>query len=140
MIRPAAGSDIPRLLEMGEKFAAKAKLAEHVGYDPASMEKTFAAMIEGENFCVLVGDHGAIGGVKSPHPFNHEHWIAQELFWWSEGREGLRLFEAFEEWAADCGTIRMFTLEAVNPDRMGRLYERRGYAPLEHGFIKRIST
>ena len=139
MIRPATVSDIPRLLEMGSKFADKARLIEHVGYDPESMEKTFAYLIGDGNCCVLVGESGAIGGMKSPHPFNHAHWIAQELFWWSEGREGLRLLDAFEAWAGEqCATVRMITLEAVNPERMGRLYQRRGYAPLEHGYIKRL--
>jgi GNAT superfamily N-acetyltransferase len=139
MTRHATVSDIPALLAMGERFSDKARLIEHVGYDPASMAKTFAYLIEDENCCVFIGDGGAIGGVKSPHPFNHQHWIAQELFWWSEGRGGLRLLGAFEEWAAEtCGTVRMICLEAVNPERMGKLYERRGYAALEHGYIKRL--
>ena len=132
MIRSATAGDIPRLLEMGQKFADKARLIEHVGYDPDSMAKSFAYMIEDENCTIIIGESGAIGGSKSPHPFNHSHWFAQELFWWSEGREGLRLLDAFEAWAAQfCKSIRMITLEAVNPERMGRLYRRRGYAPLE---------
>lgn len=139
MIRPATVSDIPALLAMGAKFSEKARLIESVGYDEESMAKTFAWMVEDENCTVFIGETGAIGGMKSPHPFNHAHWIAQELFWWSEGREGLRLLDAFEAWAAEtCATVRMITLEAVNPERMGRLYHRRGYAPLEHGFIKRL--
>lgn len=125
------------LMAMGEKFADKAQLIEHVGYDPISMEQTFRLLIETDHNCLFVGERGAIGGCSGPHPFNHAHWIAQELFWWSEGREGLRLLDAFEGWAAArCATVRMITLEAVEPERMGRLYERRGYAPLEHGYIK----
>jgi GNAT superfamily N-acetyltransferase len=139
MIRPATVSDIPALLAMGERFSETARLIESVGYNPEHMEKTFAYMVEDENCCLLVGEAGAIGGQRAPHPFNHDHWIAQELFWWSEGREGLRLLDAFEAWAAEkCGSVRMITLEAVNPERMGRLYLRRGYAPLEHGYIKRL--
>lgn len=137
MIREARVSDIPALLKMGRAFADKANLAEHVGYDPANMENTFAEMIAGEHYCLFIGQSGAIGGAKSPHPFNYSHWIAQELFWWSEGREGLRLLAAFEEWAGEhCQSVRMITLEAVNPERMGRLYQKRGYDPLEHGYIK----
>lgn len=124
---------------MGAKFSEVARLIEHVGYDPVSMEKTFAYMVEDENCTVFIGERGAIGGMKSPHPFNHDHWIAQELFWWSEGREGLGLLGAFEAWAAEtCGTVRMICLQAVKPERMGNFYERRGYAPLEHGYIKRL--
>lgn len=135
MIREATVGDIPRLLEMGEKFAAKARLEEHVGYDPASMGKTFRALIEGEQFCLFVGEQGAIGGMKAPHPFNNARLIADELFWWSEGREGLRLLAAFENWASDA-IVRMTALEAVEPDRTGKLFERRGYRPLERAFVK----
>ena len=137
MIREATVSDIPALLAMGEKFAARADLAAHVGYDPESMEKTFAAMIEGEQFCVFIGDSGAIGGIIGPHPFNHAQPIADEFFWWSEGREGLRLLEAYENWARERGAvIRMTALEAVEPERMKRFYERRGYQPLERAYVR----
>lgn len=137
MIREATVEDIPRLLQMGEKFADRARLSDSVGYDPTSMEKTFAWMIGDKNSVIFVGEAGAIGGMKAPHPFNHAHWIAQELFWWSEGHEGLRLLTAFELWASQtCQSVRMLTLEAVEPERMGRLYERRGYRAIEHGYVK----
>lgn len=137
MIRSATVSDIPRLLAMGERFAAKARLSDHVGYDPASMAETFRLMIENDGFCLFVGESGALGGMVAPHPFNHAQMIADELFWWSEGREGLRLLQAYEDWARGFGAvIRMTTLEAVEPERVGRLFERRGYQPLERAFVK----
>lgn len=136
MIRPATVSDIPRLLEMGEAFSAKARLGDHVGYNREDMAETFRALIEGGH-PVFIGEAGAIGGTSTPHPFNRAHIMAQELFWWSEGREGLRLLSAFEKWCAEnCHSLRMITLEAVEPERTGKLYERRGYRPLEHGYIR----
>lgn len=121
---------------MGERFAAKAQLDDHVGYAPANMAETFRGLIEGGH-PVFIGEAGAIGGTSTPHPFNHAHIIGQEMFWWSEGREGLRLLDAFEAWCAEnCHSLRMITLEAVNPERTGRLYERRGYRPLEHSYMK----
>lgn len=136
MIRAATVEDIPRLLEMGEKFAAKAKLTDHVGYVPADMANTFAWMIEGGH-PVFIGEAGAIGATSTQHPFNATHIAAQEVFWWSEGREGLRLLDALEGWcAANCHSLRMITLHSVRPEATGRLYERRGFAPLEHSYIK----
>lgn len=141
MIRHASLDDIPALMVMGAKFSEKAKLIESVGYEEASMENTFREMIQGEHYAVIIGESGAIGGLRAPHPFNYSHWIAQELFWWSEGREGLRLLDAFEQWAGEvCSTVRMITLEAVNPERMGALYARRGYTLLEHGYIKSLEN
>lgn len=137
MIREATLGDIPALREMGKRFADRARLAEHVGYDDEHMANTFRVMIEGDDHAIFVGQRGAIGVMSGPHPFNYAHRIAQELFWWSEGREGLRLLAALEEWAAaKCHSLRMITLETVEPERTGRLYARRGYVPLEHGYIR----
>lgn len=137
MIRHATEADIPRLLGMGSRFAEKARLWDHVGYDPESMEATFRAMIESDNFCLFVGECGALGGMVAPHPFNYSRMIADELFWWSEGREGLALLKAYEEWAQGFGAVvRMTALEAVEPERVGKLFARRGYQPLERAFVK----
>ena len=136
MIRPATVSDVPRLLEMGARFAAKAKLDDHVGYVPADMAQSFAWMIEGGH-PVFIGQAGAIGATSTQHPFNFAHIAAQEVFWWSEGREGMGLLNALETWCeANCHSLRMITLHAVEPEATGRLYERRGYVPLEHSYIK----
>lgn len=136
MIRPATVSDIPALMEMGARFSQAAKLIEHVGYVPEDMRATFTALIDGGH-PVFIGEAGAIGAVSSEHPFNRAHIAAQELFWWSEGREGLRLLDALEAWCeANCHSLRMITLHAVRPEATGRLYERRGYVPLEHSYIK----
>jgi hypothetical protein len=136
MIRPATVSDIPRLLAMGAKFAETAKLVDHVGYVPEDMAATFRWLIEGGH-PLFIGEAGAIGASSTRHPFNQAHICAQELFWWSEGREGLRLLDALESWCeANCHSLRMITLHAVRPEATGRLYERRGYAPLEHSYIK----
>jgi hypothetical protein len=136
LIRRAEVRDIPRLLEMGRKFAERARLVDHVGYDPHSMVQTFEAMIAGGH-PVFVGERGAIGATQTPHPFNHEHIAAQELFWWSEGREGLALLRALEAHCSEhCHSLTKITREAVEPERTGRLYRRLGFAPLEHSFMK----
>lgn len=136
MIRRASREDIPRLLEMGRKFSEKANLAGHVGYDPHSMVQTFEAMIA-NGHPLFVSDTGAIGATCLPHPFNSEHIAAQELFWWSEGRDGLALLEALEKHCDEhCHSLTMITLEAIRPEATGRLYRRRGYAPLEHSYVR----
>lgn len=137
MIRPATLADIPQLKEWGQRFADKANLTAHVGYCPESMAATFQHMIEQDNYTILVGENGAIGGGYSPHPFNFAHKFAQEVFWWSEGREGLRLLQAFEDWAREhCDSLTMITLESVNPERMAKFYRNRGFRPTEHSFLK----
>lgn len=136
MIRRAAVDDIPQLMGMGANFAERAKLVDHVGYNPPDMERTFRALIEGGH-PVFIGERGAIGATVTEHPFNSAHIAAQELFWWSEGREGLALLNALTAHCSEhAHSLRMITLEAVEPERTGRLYERLGFKPLERSFIK----
>ena len=121
---------------MGEGFSKLANLSEHVGYEPESMKETFRAMIEGGH-PVFISDTGAIGATQTQHPFNASHITAQELFWWSEGRDGLRLLKALTVLCEEhCNRLIMITLEAVEPERTGKLYERQGFAPLEHSYVK----
>ena len=136
MVRRAELSDIPKLLGMGERFSKLANLSAHVGYDPASMEQTFRALIE-NGHPVFVSDTGAIGATCLPHPFNASHIAAQELFWWSEGKDGLRLLKALTAHCKEhCHSLTMITLEAIEPERTGQLYQRLGFEPLEHSYTK----
>lgn len=137
MIREATHVDIPHLLEMGQRFADKGRLGDHVGFNRDDTANTFAWLIDDPHSVLFVGEQGMIAGNKQPHPFNYAHWIAQELFWWSEGREGLALLKSLEDWARDtCHSLRMLSLEAIEPERTGNLFKRRGFMLLEHGYIK----
>ena len=136
MIRAATSADIPALLDMGARFSERAALASNVGYDPDSMATTFERMIAG-NEPVFMTDTAAIGAVVFQHPFNFSHTAAQELFWWSDGREGISLLKRLTEHCeAFCDSLTMITLEAVRPEATGRLYERMGFTPLEHSYTK----
>lgn len=142
MIREATQADIPALLLIGEKFAARAQLAEHVGYDSDSLATTLGHMIASDDGIVLVTDDGsgAAGGFLHPHPFNLNVRVGQELFWWSEAGHGGALFDALETEARAKGAKywSMITLEAIRPEATGKLYQRRGYRPLEHSYIKEL--
>lgn len=136
MIRPATVSDIPRLLEMAASFADKSGVDDSVGYVADDMEMAFRALLAGGH-PIFIGEAGAIGATSLPHPFNNAHIAAQELFWWSEGREGLKLLDALESYCDEhCHSLRMNSLEAIRPEATGRIYLRRGYVPLEHSYLK----
>lgn len=137
MIRPATLSDIPAMVEMGRRFTDKAGFADHVGYDDQSAAALLEGLIEGAGVC-LVGDRCMAAALVFPHPYNRSHIAAQELFWWSEGREGIRLLRALEQAVRDRGaqSLTMITIEAIEPDSMGRLYRKRGFAPVEHHYLR----
>lgn len=136
MIRAAGHEDIPAMLDMGERFAAKAALP--FGFCRDSVGETLRHLIDSPLGLCFVAADGAAGGLCHPHPYNHSVMVGQELFWWSEGRGGAALFDALEQGAKalGCKFWSMITLEAIRPKVIGRLYEARGYAPLEHSYIK----
>lgn len=138
MIRDAVRGDIERIVDMGERMAAKAVLA--VGYDRASVAVTLSQLIENPDGILLVSDSGMIGGLCYPHPFNHAVKIGQEFFWYSEGKDGPELLAAAETKARQLGASHwtMLAQETMRPEAVGRYYSRHGYAPLERSYIKEL--
>lgn len=124
------------MLDMGERFAVKAALP--FPYCRESVAHLLHNLITNPMGLVYVCEDGVTGGLCHAHPFNHDIIVGQELFWWSEGRNGGALMDALENGAAElgCQFWTMIALEHVSPRAIGRLYERRGYAPLEHSYMK----
>lgn len=70
---------------------------------------------------------------------------ASMLMWYVEpehrgGREAIRLFEAFETWAAQRGATRMIVTAPASDIgvSMTNFFERRGFSALEVNFEKRL--
>lgn len=138
MIRAATLDDIPAMVAMGKRFTDKAGFADHIGYDEASVEALLTGLIEGDTGVCLIGPDCMASALVFPHPYNRAHNTAQELFWWSEGLQGLRLFDALERAVKAKGahSLIMITVEAINPDKTGQFYTRKGYRPTERSFMK----
>lgn len=137
-IRNATLEDIPHLVELGRRFIAAAGQDYRADVATATLEQ----LVSNETAVLLVNENltAMLGGVLYPYFFNGER-VAQELFWWAEG-SGLKLLEAFEQWAKDndARAVLMVCLEALSPERVSRIYERRGYVPLERTFMKELTT
>jgi hypothetical protein len=136
MIREATSGDVAHIVAMGERMAAKARLA--TGYDADSVALTLSHLIDDPNGILFVSDTGMIGGMCYPHPFNHSVKIGQEFFWYSEGSDGPDLLKAAEGKARELGASHwtMLAQETMRPDVVGRYYGRQGYQPLERSYIK----
>lgn len=135
--RHATPQDIPALLEIGRRFTAAAGMP----FDEQALTQTLEQLMAADDGVLLVTAEatGVLGGIAFRNPFNTER-TAQELFWWAE-QGGLDLLAAFESWAAEHGATRvvMVCLEALEPERVERIYRRRGYVPLERGFERAIT-
>lgn len=127
MIRKAEPGDIPALVEMGRRFhEAKQDDYEFVAEDTA---RFFAGVIEG-GVCFIAED-GFLAGAIAPAPSNASYLTAYELFWWSEGRSGVRLRRAFESWAQEHGAADVKFSHPEGEETVARIMDRAGYEPSE---------
>lgn len=149
MIRPAIIDDIPTIAQLGEKFHAQAGWSDVFSYSIDDCAASLTQYMNLDNFICLVADEGQIvgmvAGVTAPVYFNHSHKSGEELFWWVDPDHasrglGLKLLDALEEAgkAQGCLSWQMKSIAMLNGDRMGKLYQRRGYRASEHSFIKRF--
>lgn len=145
MIREAMLEDLPYLLDVGQKFFELTGLTDITSVDPESLETTLISMIENDEGVILIAEtdegKGTAGAISFPYYFNHGAMTGQELFWWSEGNVGAELFTGLEDWAKEkeLVTFSMIALEHSSPERVGRMYQKKGYGPIEHTYTKEIT-
>ena len=134
MVRRAGWADIPQLLSYISEFHQVTPWAEFA-FSPSAAKQQFQNMIVSSDCCIFMHDHGMIGGSVAPMLFGAET-LAQELFWWAKA-DGLTLLEAFEDWARGKG-VSAICMAAVPNYPAGKIYERRGYVPAEHFYVKAV--
>lgn len=152
-IRPAVDTDIPTIIAMGRKFFDAAGWPEVTTWDERSVETTLRGLIGGAVPGGLIVAEGAgcapvgmVGFMAFPFYFNFAVAVAQEVFWWVEPDQRLgvggQLLDAFEE-AGRARGASVFIVSAVARLRsaaLERFYRRRGYAPAENTFIRKIAA
>jgi len=143
MIRPATEDDIPRLVEMGERFLTETVYHARVPVNPVQMATTVLRLLSTEAGAVFVSDRdgalvGMIGMIVFDNPITGESTVS-ELFWWVEPEHrgcGLRLLKRAEQWGRESGARKVHMI-APTPD-VARLYERLGYEQLETTFQRAL--
>ncbi len=110
--------------------------------DEESVDETLRQLMDAGSLFV-VGDYAMAGVLVFQSYYNRAQKVAQELFWWVDpGRRGagagIELLRGIEAWAREQGAVSltMVCLDAVDGDRVAKLYERSGYRPLERNFVK----
>jgi GNAT superfamily N-acetyltransferase len=148
-IRPATIDDIPAMAAMGRDFDVSARQDDLFEYVEADCIASLEWLLSLDIFLCFVAEAGGIvgmvGGMVSPVYFNRAHKSGEELFWWvadgAPAMTGIRLLNAIEDAAKaqGCSTWQMKCIDRLEGQRMAKLYERRGYRPFEHTFIKRFN-
>lgn len=135
---------------MAHRFAEHSPYA-HLGVDEEKTYETVNAFLSApkeERIIILaiVDDKpvGMLAGMISELLINRMK-IASEVMWWMDpeyrgSRVSLELLDAYEFWATKCGAnvIQLSTVETEQAERIGKLYNRRGYKLTERGYIKDI--
>lgn len=90
---------------------------------------------------LVLGEHaqGVLLASAQEHPFGGARY-AMETVWWIapevRGRAANRMLDAYEQWAREQGCAFCQMAALVTFPGAGRIYERRGYRPVETHFLK----
>jgi GNAT superfamily N-acetyltransferase len=129
------------MVRMGRDFLCASKLP--VPFDAAWADRSLAGHMDRPDGLALVLDLGAepcgmLIGAQIMSPLAPVR-VANELVFWidppARGRWATSMIRAYEDWARGQGCA-MASLATVATKSAGRLYERCGYAPAEHHFMK----
>lgn len=150
-IRHAQVNDIPQLIIMGREFWSHCEMRHLVEYNPGTIEALYQNIIGGdEHVALVVEDKDILVGVATALVFpcwmNSDVLTSQEINWWLDpdyrgGRLGLELLDALENAVLEkgAGSFMMVALDNLEPDRLAKLYARRGYVPFEHTFLRGLN-
>lgn len=148
MLRELDKDELRLCIEGGQSFFAEGEMPG--GFDAEYFCSHWGRLIEAGR-AMIVGSFdgeynicGALGAVVGPGMFS-PITMAVEGFWYvlpehRDGKHGLQLLSWFEGWAKrkGAGYAAMIHLMKLQPERLGDLYERRGYALVEKHYVKAL--
>jgi hypothetical protein len=110
-------------------------------FQAAYADRLFQQHLTSPMACVLIAGEPACGillAVAYEHPFGAGR-IAKETVWFvlpkARGRLGLGMLDAYETWARSLGCT-LAGMASLTSNDVSRIFERRGYAPIETHFAK----
>ncbi|HWJ89100.1 MAG TPA: GNAT family N-acetyltransferase [Pelagibacterium sp.] len=135
---PADRFQIVRLLRDAHSAAASSPVPFSA---PHAMALTDRHIAGGDLLALVLGNpaKGVLLASAQDHPFGGAKY-AMETAWWiapdARGRSAMAMLAAYEEWARDRGCAFCQMAALVSFPQAARLYERRGYSPVETHFMK----
>ena len=147
IIREAELKDVPSLLRCAKNFFKYAKYEDYgLPLDDVSFVEMVCGYIEADHSKCLVTEKdekvvGAVCGIVTPWTFNKKILFAYEAFYWMEpehrGKVSIKMLSEYEDWVQRYGAVNVMIQPETNlTEKVGKLYEKRGYKPLEHFWVK----
>lgn len=155
MIRKATNDDIPRIVEMAQRFFPESPYPALYGDMPDSQAAGLAIIaMQGApgidpGVMLVAEDAGELIGMaclfSDRATFNPAVRIASELVFWIEpehrgGMAAVRLLKAAEKDAREKGVqVNRMAVMSSSPEQAAKLYERMGYSLTECYYSKRLN-
>lgn len=134
MIRNAILSDIPRIVEMGQRFRSESSYDKYVA-DNAQQMKDLVELLISKNGLIVSERDGRVVGMLGFMIYSHfisGQLTAGEVFWWANPEyhgEGIKLLIEMKKRAKLAGAVNM---QMIAPNRkVAHFYERIGYGFVE---------
>ncbi len=145
-VRRAGFGDIPRLVEMGEKFYETAEWPASMPFNMDYLLKWLNAVLAGDEVAIFVNKEvTAMCGVGVQPSYFTGVDVACELFWWVDEKErnngtGKALWSAMETWAYQHGAKAMVMAALNKPDLpvVDMIYRNAGYRKSELSYVKEL--
>ena len=145
MIREATVEDIPKLVAIAEEYNDHS-LLNGLLFEEQSVIKALNLLISDENSIVFVNEFvtGAISGAIHPFWGNEAKMMCSKIFWWcmpeAKAGDSLALWTRLEDWAIEnkASFLQIAALDAPEPNRIKKLFSRKGYVPVENVYMKRF--
>lgn len=144
MIRRGTPDDFDSVIPLCERFWQETEFDEP--FEPEQSLFTLNLAFDCGIFAVVEQQGDIVGfaaGIKSPLLGNGSVFSGIEVAWWinPEDRKGIvgcRLFDFMESLARASGVKYwcMVSLHALNPEKVNRFYERKGYHPTETTYMR----
>lgn len=106
-------------------------------------EKSLASYMSNPGFAGFFTENAVFLGCIEPDIGNLSARGAFEMIWLSNGADGFRVLQAFEDWATDYGVQHLHVnlskfLESDRADVRDKIMERKGFVPVQTEWIKRL--
>lgn len=146
MIRNAIESDIPKLIEMGQKLHDESTY-KHVTYSSERVASTCRLMMNSGFLVVAEKDDEVVGvmmgDVYTPWYSTDSMGIDFTLYIYPEHRNGItamRMIKKFEQWCIGMGAKQIRPGIGTGDLSVAKLYEALGYKSVGQWFLKDINN
>lgn len=138
VLRLATEDDFQVINSLGKAFVSEFSLP--YAFNEETFKTNYTRLIQNPDCLILLLDNVGMLMAYADKPIFSDDKIAAELAWYilpkeRKGKGGLMLLAAFEYWAKKIG-CKAIQMNHLNNDKIGRLYERRGYKKTEEIYLK----